>query len=84
MQKVVEDDEQLAKIVQGLGQIEAILCAEQKRRVESNNITQEYIHQFLDKLELSLQQRVTGQFSQIDTRIKQVNETLSRVESRFD
>jgi hypothetical protein len=49
-------------ILNGLSQIEAILQAEQKRRVESNAITHEHITGQLDKLEKSLQQRVSKQF----------------------
>ena len=41
-------------ILQGLGQIEAIVKAESKRRIESNQVTQEYIHSYLEKLESSL------------------------------
>lgn len=70
--------------MRGIDQIEAILKAEQKRRVESNHITQEYIHSFLDKLETSLNAKVSTQFNQVDSRISQVSEALTRVEGRFE
>ena len=44
----------MLNILNGLQQIEAILQAEQKRRVESNSITHEHITLFLSKLEQSL------------------------------
>ena len=54
------EDEQLLLIVEGIKQIEAILKAEQKRREESNNMTQDYIQQYLDKLESTLQQKIAN------------------------
>lgn len=78
------EDLQLQAIAQGLSQIEAIVKAESKRRIESNQVTQDYIHSYLDKLEQSIQQRVHAQFEQIEKRIQEVNSVLTRVEERFD
>ena len=45
------EDEALIHIFEGLSQIEAILKAESKRRVEANQITNDYINSYLDKLD---------------------------------
>ena len=55
-------NDELFLITENLSQIEAILKAESKRRLEANKLTEEYINDYLDKLESSLNQRVLGQF----------------------
>jgi len=52
------DDEAILAIFEGLSQIEAILKAESKRRFEANQISNDYISSYMDKLDSSLQQRV--------------------------
>ena len=54
--------DELSLITDSLSSIEAILIAESKRRTESNRLTEEYILDYLEKLESSLNQRVIGQF----------------------
>ena len=78
------DDEQLYLLLEGIKQIEAILKAEQKRREESNKITEEYIGSYLDKLSHTLTVKVSNQFQQMEQRLLQVDENLSRVEHEFD
>lgn len=77
------DDEALMNIFEGLSQIEAILKAESKRRVEANQITHDYINSYLDKLDTQLQNRVQNQFSAIEQRISTVNQTFTSVENEF-
>lgn len=77
------DDEALMNIFEGLSQIEAILKAESKRRVEANQITHDYINSYLDKLDTQLQNRVQNQFQAIEQRISTVNQTFSSVEAEF-
>ena len=50
----VNQNDELYVVQESLGQIEAILKAESKRRLEANKLTEEYILEYLDKLELSL------------------------------
>ena len=49
--------------------LEAILNAESKRRLEANCLTEEYIMDYLEKLESSLNSRVIGQFQAMERRI---------------
>jgi hypothetical protein len=58
MAKRNTDDEAILQIFEGLSQIEAILKAESKRRFEANQISNDYINSYMDKLDSSLQQRV--------------------------
>ena len=73
-------NDELFLITESLSQIEAILKAESKRRLEANKLTEEYINDYLDKLESSLNQRVMGQFQAMERRIQAVDGTLSKVE----
>ena len=55
-------NDELFLVTESLNQIEAILKAESKRRIEANSLTDTYISDYLDKLEQSLNTRVLGQF----------------------
>lgn len=50
----VNQNDELYIVQESLNQIEAILKAESKRRIEANKLTEEYILEYLDKLESSL------------------------------
>jgi len=76
--------EELTLVQDSLQQIEAILKAEAKRRTEANQITSDYIVNYLDSLEQSLSERVTGQFHALEERIASVDKTLSKVEDEFE
>ena len=80
----VDHNEELRLIQESLGQIEAILKAESKRRFESNQLTEEYILDYLDKLEQNLNNRVLGQFKAMERRITLVDGILSKIEGQFD
>ena len=58
----VNTNDELYIVQENLNQIEAILKAESKRRIEANKLTEDYILEYLDKLENSLNTRVVGQF----------------------
>ena len=47
----VNQNDELYLVQESLGQIEAILKAESKRRLEANKLTEDYILEYLDKLE---------------------------------
>jgi len=59
------------------------LKAESKRRIEANQITNDFITSYLEKLELGLQSRVESQFKAIETRIGQANDILTKIENNF-
>ena len=50
----VNQNDELYIVSESLNQIEAILKAESKRRLEANKLTEEYILEYLEKLENSL------------------------------
>ena len=58
----VNQNDELYVVQESLGQIEAILKAESKRRLEANKLTEEYILEYLEKLETSLNNQVSKQF----------------------
>ena len=57
--------------------------AESKRRIEANQITEDYIKNYLDGLEKNLNQRVNAQFSTLEKKILAVDKTLANIESQF-
>lgn len=61
--------DELYLVTESLGQIEAILKAESKRRLEANKLTDDYIMDYLEKLEQNLNNRVIGQFTAMEKRI---------------
>ena len=65
----VNTNDELYLVQDNLNQIEAILKAESKRRIEANKLTEDYILEYLDKLETSLNTRVVGQFQAMERRI---------------
>ena len=67
-----------------MNQIEAILKAESKRRIEANLITEEYIKNYLDGLEKNLNQRVNSQFSNLEKRVTSVDRVLTNIENQFE
>ena len=71
-------------VQESLAQIEAILKAESKRRQEANQITEEYILNYLESLEQNLNQRVQGQFQTLENRIATADAVLRKVEQQFD
>ena len=77
-QDLVHDE--LSLIGENLNQIEAILKAESKRRLEANRLTEDYIMDYLEKLEQSLNSRVIGQFQAMERRIQAVDNTLTKTE----
>jgi len=76
-------DGELDAIQEQLQKIENILKAESKRRLEANQIMEESILDYLDKLEQQLHLRVNEQFHDLQARINQVDGTLSRIENQF-
>jgi len=65
----VNTNDELYLVTENLNQIEAILKAESKRRLEANKLTDEYIMDYLEKLEQNLNNRVIGQFTAMERRI---------------
>ena len=62
-------NDELFIVTENLNQIEAILKAESKRRIEANRLSEEYIMDYLDKMESELNSRVIKQFHQMEKRI---------------
>lgn len=58
----IDTNDEMYLVQESLGQIEAILKAESKRRLEANKLTDEYIMEYLEKLETNLNSRVVIQF----------------------
>ena len=67
-----------------LKNIENIMKAEQKRRVESNEIMNEYIINYLQQLQLNLNDRVGSQFSHLNHSIDAIDNIISKVEKEFE
>lgn len=56
-------------VTENLNQIEAILKAESKRRIEANKLSEDYIMDYLEKMETELNSRVVKQFHNLEKRI---------------
>ena len=52
--------------------------------MEANQITEEYIKNYLDGLEKNLTQRVNAQFSNLDKKITNVDKSLHNIERQFN
>ena len=68
-------------ITNNLNQIEAILKAESKRRFEANKLTEEYILDYLEKLESRLNENVLKRFLDMEGKIASVDRTLTKIEN---
>ena len=64
-----------------LNQIEAILRAESKRRFEANKLTEEYILDYLEKLERRMNESVIKRFLDMESKIDAVDKTLTKIEN---
>ena len=67
-----------------MNQIEAILRAESKRRFEANKLTEEYILDYLEKLERRMNENVIKRFLDMESKIDAVDKTLTKIENQFD
>ena len=65
-------------------EIENILKAEQKRRVESNEIMNEYIISYMEQLERSLNERFDRQLSQVKERVEEIDGHMRKVEEELE
>ena len=74
----------MQEVQEQLKNIENILKAEQKRRVESNEIMNEYIVNYLDQLQQNLGDRVSAQFQQLERSIDGIDLMMTKVESELD
>ena len=81
---LINEVDEIQLVQENLDQIEAILKAESKRRMEANQITEEYIKNYLDGLEKNLTQRVNAQFSNLDKKITHVDKSLHNIERQFN
>lgn len=77
-------DRGLLEVQEQLKGIESILKAEQKRRVDSNDAIDEYIRKYLEKLQTSLSERVSSQFSQLKASIDGIDSMLGKMERELD
>ena len=74
----------LSEVAESLRQIENIMKAESKRRVESNQIMDEYITNYLDQLQQSLNDRAKTQFSQLKQRIDSIDKSITKIETELE
>ena len=58
--------------------------AESKRRVESNEIINDYIANYLDQLQQSLNSQVNAQFDTLKTKIESIDGVLTKIEREMD
>jgi len=77
-------DEEIKFVNNSLQKIENILKAESKRRMEANQLTEDYILNYLDTLEQNLYKRVSGQFQEMDDRIRTLESALTKIEVQFE
>eukprot|EP00347_Sterkiella_histriomuscorum_P006836 403351248 len=79
-----ENDAALSEVSDSLRQIENIMKAEQKRRVESNEIMNEYITSYLDQLQQSLNDRVVQQFLMLKSRVETIDGHMTKIERELE
>ena len=74
-------DEELENINESLKKIENIMIAENKRRIESNQIMSEFIEDYIRTLNESITSKVDDDFNILKKRIHQIDDTLGNLES---
>ena len=52
--------------------------------MEANQLTEDYILNYLETLEQNLYKRVSGQFQDLDDRIKTLDSALTKIEGQFE
>ena len=52
--------------------------------MEANKLTEDYILEYLDKLEQSLNNQVSKSFKTMEQRIQTVDNTLTKIENQFE
>ena len=52
--------------------------------MEANQLTEDYILNYLETLEQNLYKRVSGQFQDLDDRIKTLDCALTKIEGQFE
>lgn len=63
--------------------IENILKAEQKRRVDSNAIMQDYLVNYLDQLQQALGDRVSTQYNSLKHSIDHIDQVITKMENEI-
>lgn len=81
MRGAQHQNDELMIVTENLNQIEAILKAESKRRIEANKLSEDYIMDYLEKMESELNSRVVKQFHNMEKRIQTVDNTLTKIET---
>jgi hypothetical protein len=66
-----------------LKSIENILKAEQKRRVDSNAIMQDYLVNYLDQLQQALGDRVSTQYNSLKHSIDHIDQVITKMENEI-
>lgn len=73
----------LHDVMESLKNVENIIKAEQKRRVESNEIMNDYIVNYLDQLQASINGRVNAQFHSLKHQIENIDFMLTKAENEL-
>ena len=74
-------DEELYSIDESLKKIEQIMIAENKRRIASNQIMNEFIDDYIRKLNESITSKVDEDFNKLRTRVQQIDDNLTNLET---
>ena len=76
-------DKELEDVNAQLKSIENIMIAENKRRLESNQIMSDYIDEFLDKLQDQIRVKVEDEYQAIKLRVENVDANLLSIETEL-
>ena len=60
------------------------MVAENKRRVESNQIMSEFIEEYLKTLHQSITDKIDGQFIQLRDRVQSIDEQMTNLENEIE
>ena len=78
------EDQELKEVGESLTSIENIMVAENKRRLESNQIMHSFIEDYLKTLNESITNRVDTDFKAMQARFSKINGNLSSIEHEIE
>ena len=84
MTTVEEDDDELLEVQDQLRDIDQIMIAETKRRIESNQIMADFIDEYLKTLNQNITNKIDGDFQTLKSRVQQIDDSLTNLEKEID
>ena len=77
-------DVELDTVNVGLKAIENVMIAENRRRMDSNQIMSQFIDDFLEKLQEQISGKVDKQFQTLQKRVQTIDDDLTNIENEID